>query len=524
MIFIKKKIPPVIIDRRGYVLRKKCTSTDLHELIKNDLIVKPEINTQYKEAEYFKVYTEDNDNYYLPKFWALENIDIEANIQFKYKSKNSINFKFKSNLRYPQHEIIESMLDIFYDKQNNKLYPYASSIISIRTGGGKTVLGLYLMSFLKRKTIIFCHTSSLYKQWVERIEEYVDGAKIGCIQGDKIKIKGNNIVIAMIQTVMTGKINYSELLKDFDFVIYDECHHLGAKVFSSVMRQIQPPYSLGLSATIERDDKLDCVFKWSLGEVGYMMLGSLDYDIAIRVYKFEISDSCKFKPLINRFTKKVNISKMMVNLTEIQERNNLIVDIIKEVFATSPSRHLVLISNFVEHLITLKELLDPLFPDQVGLYIGSSLKKLTCTQKEELESKQILLATTKIMEEGVDIKALDTIILATPKKKVVQSCGRILRRLKHEYENIPLMIDIVDQIGMFNGMARKRMAQYKEKYLISEGSSLEYYKYSNETQFKIKYEYTANLQSLRANNKEDTRELENEKKINYSKMFDSDSD
>jgi superfamily II DNA or RNA helicase len=215
---------------------------------------------------------------------------------------------------------------------------------------------------------------------------------------------------------------------------------------------------------------------------------------------------------------------MMVNLTEIQERNNLIVDIIKEVFATSPSRHLVLISNFVDHLITLKELLDPLFPDQVGLYIGSSLKKLTCTQKEELESKQILLATTKIMEEGVDIKALDTIILATPKKKVVQSCGRILRRLKHEYENIPLMIDIVDQIGMFNGMARKRMAQYKEKYLISEGSSLEYYKYSNETQFKIKYEYTANLQSLRANKKEDSIKLENEKKINYSKMFDSDSD
>ena len=38
--------------------------------------------------------------------------------------------------------------------------------------------------------------------------------------------------------------------------------------------------------------------------------------------------------------------------------------------------------------------------------------------------------TTKIMEEGVDIKALDTIILATPKKKVVQSCGRILRKLK----------------------------------------------------------------------------------------------
>ena len=106
MASVKKKLPPVIIDRRGYVLRKKCASTDLHELIKQDLIVKPELNSQYKEGEYFKIYTEDNDNYYLPKFWALENIDIEPIIQFKYKQNKSVNFKFKSNLRYPQDEII----------------------------------------------------------------------------------------------------------------------------------------------------------------------------------------------------------------------------------------------------------------------------------------------------------------------------------------------------------------------------------------------------------------------------------
>jgi superfamily II DNA or RNA helicase len=524
----KPKLAPAIIDKRGYIFRKKCASNDLKDLIKNELVVKPELNNQYKEGEYFKVYREDDDNYYLPKFWALENIDIVPIIKFKYKNKNSVDFKFKGILRSPQHEIIESMLNIFYDKEKCMLKPFASSIISIRTGGGKTVLGLFMMSWLKRKTIIFCHTSSLYKQWVERINDYIDGAIIGCIQGDKIKIKGCNIVIAMIQTVMTAKNDYSELLKDFDFVIYDECHHMGAKVFSSVMRQIQPPYSLGLSATVERDDKLECVFKWSLGEVGYMMLGSLDYDVSICVYKFNIENCPKFKPLVNRFTKKVNISKMMVNLTEIDERNNLIVQIIRDLFAKAPSRHLVLISNFVNHLEILEKKLEPFFPGQIGLYIGSSLKKLKPQEKEELESKQILLATTKIMEEGVDIRSLDTIILATPKKKVVQSCGRILRRLKHEYENIPLMIDIVDEIGMFNGMARKRMIQFKEKYLISNGSTLEYYKYDNETEFKIQFEYSANLLSLRnKNNKiDDDKNIKKSKysSKDYSKMFDSDSE
>lgn len=517
--FKSSKLPPAIIDRRGYVFRKKCASINLQELIKNELIVKPKLNNQYKEAESFKVYTEDDENYYLPKFWALDNINIEPVIKYK-KSKSSFDFKFKGILRTPQHEIIESMLNIFYDKEKCMLKPFASTIISIRTGGGKTVLGLFMMSWLKRKTIIFCHTSSLYKQWVERINDYIDGAKIGFIQGDKIKIKDCNIVIAMIQTVMTAKNNYQELLRDFDFVIYDECHHLGAKVFSSVMRQIQPPYSLGLSATVDRDDKLDCVFKWSLGNIGYLMTGSLDYDIAIRIYKFNIENCPKFKPLVNRFTKKVNISKMMVNLTEIEERNNLIVEIIRDLFLKSPTRHIVLISNFVNHLEILEKKLLDFFPNQVGLYIGKSLKKLNQIQKEEIESKQIILATTKIMEEGVDIKILDTIIIATPKKKIIQSCGRILRRLKHEYENIPLIVDIVDEINIFSGMSRKRMKQFKEKYLISNGSSLEYYKCNNDTEFKALYEYSANLKNLQKTNLEE-KKITN---IDYCKMFDSDSD
>ena len=531
----KKKIVPAIIDRRGYVFRKKCASPELVNLINNELIVKPTLNTDYKVAEYFKVYTEDDENYYLPIYWALDNIDLnyEPVINYKYKSKNSIDFKFKGVLRAPQDEIINTMIKIFYDSEKCSLRPYASSIISCRTGGGKTVLALYIMSFIKRRTIIFCHTSSLYQQWIERISDYIDGAKIGCIQGDKINIKGNNIVIAMIQTVMTGKLDYSELIKDFDFVIYDECHHMGAKVFSSVMRQIQPPYSLGLSATVVRDDKLDKVFKWSLGEVGYITLGSLDYNIAIQIYKFSIVDNPKFKMLVNRFTKKTNISKMMVNLTEINQRNDLIIKIIQNIFKQSPSRHLVVISNFVDHLVKLKEKLDPLFINQVGLYTGNALKDIQKKMKKqsdqapdlikELESKQILLATSKIMEEGVDIRDLDTIMLVTPKAKIIQSCGRILRRLKHEYENIPLIIDINDTLSIFNGMSRKRIAQYKEKYLISKGSSLEYYKYDNDTNFNIEFDYSVNLTSLQNQDKNKISNPVN-LKVDYKKMFDSDSE
>jgi hypothetical protein len=81
--FKSKRPPPAIIDRRGFVLRKKCVSKELEALIQDELIVKPELNNEFKESEYFKVYTEDDDNYYLPKFWAEENIGIQPIINFK---------------------------------------------------------------------------------------------------------------------------------------------------------------------------------------------------------------------------------------------------------------------------------------------------------------------------------------------------------------------------------------------------------------------------------------------------------
>lgn len=531
-----RKPPPVIIDTRGYVLRKKVVSKELKDLIEEELIVKPQLTNDFGQNEYFKVYTEDDENYYLPKFWAQENICIDPEIKLRHKQNQIANFKFKGTLQStsasPQIEVIESMLEIFYDRVTCKLKPWASSIISIRTGGGKTVLGLFMACFLGYRTVIFCHNSSLFDQWIERAEQYVDGIQIGWIKGDKIKISGCNIIIVMIQTVMTGKKDYRKILAGFNFAIYDECHHLGAKVFSSVMRQFQPAYSLGLSATVDRDDKLDKVFKWYLGPVGYMMEGSLDYNVGIQVYKFGIDNCPKFKPLINRFTKKPNITPMSVNLTEIEQRNQMIVKVITNTFEVAPTRQLLLISHYVDHLEKLAELLEPLFPGQVGLYTGPILKKLKPDQKAELERKQIILATYKIMCEGIDIKTLDTIFLVTPMKKVLQTCGRILRKKKHDYEHIPLMMEVYDQLAVYNGMHRSRMAQYKDKYLKPDGSWLEYYICDSGTSHQIVFESRPDLSYLR---KEDGVDTEISKSNKFTKsnkltnqdfvgMFDSDSD
>ena len=78
------KPPPVIIDSRGYVLRKKVVSKELKDLIDNELIVKPELTNDFGQSEYFKVYTEEAERLKLshvgilgsPVMFALDEDDI----------------------------------------------------------------------------------------------------------------------------------------------------------------------------------------------------------------------------------------------------------------------------------------------------------------------------------------------------------------------------------------------------------------------------------------------------------------
>ena len=58
----------------------------------------------------------------------------------------------------------------------------------------------------------------------------------------------------------------------------------------------------------------------------------------------------------------------------------------------------------------------------------------------------------------MDIPALNTLILASPKSDVEQSVGRILRK-KHEGAD-PLLVDIADDFSVFRNQAIKRKRFY----------------------------------------------------------------
>jgi superfamily II DNA or RNA helicase len=412
----------------------------------DDLIVTPNFDSDYgKKPKPFKLFTKDKNYYYLPRNWAIQKFGEPKEI--KFNSKILINIEFKGKLRDYQIEI-QKQIDEKFKKG------YGGGILCIPPGGGKTVCAINAITKFKVKTLIIVHKTFLLDQWVERLRQYTN-ASIGIIKQDKFDIENRDVVIGMLQTVISR--NYNEELNIFDMVIFDEAHHLGAEVFSKVMQKTQAPYLLGLTATPEREDKLEKVFYYYLGDIIYRSNKIKYTNALINVYYFK-SDDEKFKKEIIKYNKKINMSKMITNLTEIQERNEYIFNIIKNILEKEPNRKIFILTNRRNHIDELKNLLNEY---DIGIYIGG-MKKAALALSEE---KQIIIGTYEMASEGLDIPDLDTLIMTTPKSNITQSIGRIMR--KESYDNIPLIIDIVDKIDIFYAMYNKRKKIYQEnKYEI----------------------------------------------------------
>ena len=79
----------------------------------------------------------------------------------------------------------------------------------------------------------------LLNQWKERISQFAPDAEIGIIKQNKVNISGKDIVLAMLQSISI-KDYPDDTFSSFGFTIIDECHHIGAEVFSRLYRKYQP--------------------------------------------------------------------------------------------------------------------------------------------------------------------------------------------------------------------------------------------------------------------------------------------
>jgi superfamily II DNA or RNA helicase len=319
-----------------------------------------------------------------------------------------------------------------------------------------TTVALALSSQLKVRTMIVVHKEFLANQWVEKIKEFCPGATIGRVQGDTFDLE-KDFVIAMIQTMCMREFD-KKAFDSIGLLIVDEAHHIGAPAFSQFMFKICPKFTLGLTATPERKDGLTRLLYWFLGPEFFKVERVNQATTKVKTLDY-VDEAFKEAPPVTRFGQ-LNMAAMINIVTELEARNDLIVENVESAFKAG--RRVLVLSDRREHCFYLQNRLG----SKAKLYVGGMKEK----DLEESSRAPVVVATFQLAHEGLDIPALDTVILATPKSDIKQSIGRIMRETKGKV-NDPLIYDIADHWSVFFAMYRKRLKVYREGgFELSESS------------------------------------------------------
>ena len=288
------------LNQFGFCVKKSSYNDEILNIIKSKFIAIPtgyDDSAAEKEKKKFHVFYEDISYLVLPKFCHKLSFSLKDKIKFNDKKYDEIKFiikkisyknkkcKFKiTRTPYDYQQLILDHLQTHFKKCDKDKVP-KGGIIQLDCGAGKTVLATCLSHLLGLKTLIIVPQQPILEQWVEEFRDNSD-AKIGIIQGKKIDIEGKDIVIAMIQSLSLKEYDPS-IFKDFGLVIYDEVHHLGARKFSKSLQKTSFEYTIGLSATPERQDDTMFVVNWNIGEILYSMQRELNYKIWIKRINFD---------------------------------------------------------------------------------------------------------------------------------------------------------------------------------------------------------------------------------------------
>jgi superfamily II DNA or RNA helicase len=298
----------------------------------------------------------------------------------------------------------------------------------------------------------------LLNQWRGEIERFAPAVRVGILQGEKSEIDGNkyDCTICMIQTLCSR--DYPDgFFAEYGFTIFDECHHLGAAHFSRALQKIQTKYLLGLSATPTREDGMTKVFEAFLGKPVYWeKRREADPTVTVRAINYNNFGDSEWDDIPVDYAGEVVMARLLSKIVECTDRTNLIVKQLIEL-CKEPTRQILVLS---ERKVLLEAIEDSL-PKEIkqGYYIGGMKDEV---RERNATEAQVLLATYSMASDALNIKTLNCVILASPRKRVEQSTGRILRQRPEERTLSPLIVDIVDVHGIYLNMWRKRMEYYKQ--------------------------------------------------------------
>lgn len=350
----------------------------------------------------------------------------------------------------------------YQTKAVEKLIEAKGGILKAACGAGKTYIGIELCRRLGLRFLWLCGKGDLLNQTKFNFEKLYPNIKVGTITEGEVNM-GEDGTISTVQTLIN--VDYRLYQDEFDVVVVDECHTVTSsptnrQMYAKVLARCKAKYKYGLTATPSRQDGLTKLIYANIGlspngtfYPAHTIKDSETQSLVSKYEEFVLDTEKSYYYLFKDGS--IDYNKLLDYLAGNGERNFKICAEVQRLIEQE-HRKVALLSYRVNHCQWLySELFN--IGMKVGIVTGKSNKKDRKETIEVPENWDVIISTTHLFKEGLDIKALDTVFIALPFKDanaIQQSEGRAERPL--EGKNEPLFVFAHDKnISFCNDVERK---------------------------------------------------------------------
>ena len=336
-----------------------------------------------------------------------------------------------------QQEALEALAKL---QQNNK---HKALLISA-TGTGKTYLSAFAVKKANPKRLLFlAHREQILKQACKTFAKIIPDIQYGILSANH-KDFHKPYLFATIN-MLNKEENLTQFAPThFDYIIIDETHRAGASSYLKILNYFQPQFLLGMTATPERTDGFD-IYQLFDHNIAYeiRLNQAMQENLLCPFHYFGITD-------ITVDNQEINDNSTFNDLTTDARVTHIINQSQYYGFSGERLRGLIFCSQIEEAQILSQKFNERGF-NTIALS-GKDSQETRTNAIHKLEQKERstgldYIFTVDIMNEGIDIPAINQIIMLRPTKSAiifVQQLGRGLRKyLQKDY------VVILDFIGNY---------------------------------------------------------------------------
>lgn len=333
-----------------------------------------------------------------------------------------------------QQEALKALAKL---QQDNK----QKALLISATGTGKTYLSAFAVKKANPKRLLFlAHREQILKQACKIFAKIIPDIQYGILSANH-KDFHKPYLFSTINMLSKEENLIQFTPTHFDYIIIDETHRAGASSYLKILNYFQPQFLLGMTATPERTDGFD-IYQLFDHNIAYeiRLNQAMQENLLCPFHYFGITD-------ITVDNQEINDNSTFNDLTTDARVTHIINQSQYYGFSGERLRGLIFCSQIEEAQILSQKFNERGF-NTISLS-GKDSQETRTNAIHKLEQKERstgldYIFTVDIMNEGIDIPAINQIIMLRPTKSAiifVQQLGRGLR--KYPQKDYVVILDFI---------------------------------------------------------------------------------